>query len=481
MAAEVHFLLNGEARALRGPPPNQTVLEYLRTVEHVTGTKEGCAEGDCGACTVVLGELVGAHVRYRAINSCIALVGQLDGKLLLTVEGLADPDGTLHPVQQALVELHGSQCGFCTPGFVMAMFAWHHSGEASDDETIHDMLAGNLCRCTGYRSIVEACRRVGGVANDRFTRDEATIAARLAALAGRGRVEATRDGRRLYVPRTLEELTHVLARDPEAEMVAGGTDQGLVVTKQHVKMDAVVSLGGIDELKAVTVDDDTVTFGAAVTYADALAVLDRDYPSFATLVRRIGSRQIRNLGTICGNIANASPIGDTPPPLLAIGAEVDLVGAGGRRTVDLDDFFLDYRKTARRPGEVLAAVRFRRPGPKTLFRTYKISKRYDQDISAVCGAYRLEIDNGRILSARVAYGGMAATPKRAPACEAALAGQAWSEATLERAAAALSADFTPMTDFRGTADYRARVAANLLRRLWLDAGSKTVPVEVMAL
>jgi len=481
MTAEIHFLLNGTERVIRDPEPNLTILQYLRTVEYATGTKEGCAEGDCGACTVVLGEALVDRMRYRAINACIALVGQLDGKLLLTIEGLAGPDGTLHPVQQAMVDLHGSQCGFCTPGFVMAMFAWHHSGEASDDEHIHDMLAGNLCRCTGYRPIVEACRRIGGVANDRFARDEAALAARLTAMSGRAGVVAEREGRRLYVPRTLKELTGVLAREPDAHLLAGGTDQGLVVTKQHTMMDVVVSLGGIGELKVVTVDDDTVTFGAAVTYADTLEVLDKDYPSFATLIRRIGSRQIRNVGTVCGNIANASPIGDTPPPLLAIGAEVDLVGASGLRTVKLDDFFLDYRKTARQPGEVLAAVRFRRPGPTTMFRTYKISKRYDQDISAVCGAYRLEIDNGKILSARVAYGGMAATPKRAPACEAALAGQAWNEATVERAAAALRADFTPMTDFRGTADYRARVAANLLRRLWLDADSTAVPVEVMAL
>jgi len=481
MTTEIHFLLNGDERVINNPEPNLTVLQYLRTVEHATGTKEGCAEGDCGACTVVLGESVGGRMRYRAINSCIALVGQLDGKLVLTVEGLAAPDGTLHPVQQAMVDLHGSQCGFCTPGFVMAMFAWHHSGETVDDDTIHDMLAGNLCRCTGYRPIVDACRRVGSVANDRFARDEAKIAARLEALDGRAGVVAEKDGRRLYVPRSLAELTEVLAREPGAHLLAGGTDQGLVVTKQHTMMDVVVALGGIAELKAVTVDADTITFGAAVTYADTLEVLDREYPSFATLVRRIGSRQIRNVGTVCGNVANASPIGDTPPPLLALGAEVDLVGGEGLRTVALDDFFLDYRKTACRDGEVLAAVRFRRPGPSILFRTYKVSKRYDQDISAVCGAYCLEIVDGAIASARVAYGGMAATPKRAPACEAALTGRPWSEATVNRAAAALAGDFTPMTDFRGSADYRARIAANLLRRLWLDAGDRSQPVEVMAL
>jgi len=481
MTAEIHFLLNGAERVIGNPEPNLTVLQYLRTEEHATGTKEGCAEGDCGACTVVLGESVDGRMRYRAINSCIALVGQLDGKLVLTVEGLAEPDGTLHPVQQALVELHGSQCGFCTPGFVMAMFAWHHSGEAVDEETIHDMLAGNLCRCTGYRPIVDACSRVGSVANDCFTRDEAKIAARLDALGGRAGVVAESDGRRLYVPRTLTELADILAREPGGHLLAGGTDQGLVVTKQHTMMDVVVSLGGIAELKAITVDDDTIRFGAAVTYTDTLEILDRDYPSFATLVRRIGSRQIRNVGTVCGNVANASPIGDTPPPLLALGAEVDLVGGEGLRTVALDDFFLDYRKTACRTGEILAAVRFRRPGPSTLFRTYKVSKRYDQDISAVCGAYCLEIEDGTIVSARVAYGGMAATPKRAPACEAALQGQPWSEATVNRAAAALAGDFTPMTDFRGSASYRARIAANLLRRLWLDAGDRTQPVEVMAL
>jgi len=481
MASEIVFLLNGERRALADPSPNLTVLQYLREVEFATGTKEGCAEGDCGACSVVVGEVVNDRMRYRAVNACIAFIAQLHGKLVLTVEGLADADGTLHPVQQALVEHHGSQCGYCTPGFVMAMFAYHHSGEPAGDEGIHDMLAGNLCRCTGYRPIVDACRAVGTQAKDRFARDEAGLVAVLRDIASADDVQVEQDGRRLFVPKSVDSLTRLLATEPEARLLSGGTDLGLVVTKQHRKIETVVSLAEIDALKEVRVDEDSVELGAAVTYADVLPLLDEMYPSFATLVRRLGSRQIRNFGTVCGNIANASPIGDTPPALIVLGAELDLQSSKGARTLPLEKFFLDYRKTALKPGEFLSAVRFPRPREGSLFRTYKISKRYDQDISTVCGAYRLDIENGIVSAARVAYGGMAATPKRAPACEAALTGQPWNDATARAAGAALSSDFAPMTDFRGTADYRARVAANLLQRLWLETSSQTAPLEVMAL
>lgn len=486
MTAAIEFLLNGETRRVDSPSPTLTVLDYLRLDAGARGTKEGCAEGDCGACTVALGELDGAGgLRWRAVNACIALIGQLDGKAVLTVEGLSgDPRGADHPVQQAMIGHHASQCGFCTPGFVMAMFAFHHSGEEANDDTIHDALAGNLCRCTGYRPIVDAMAQAGGRPRDRFVALEARIAAGLKALARADGVALERDGRRYFAPRDADALADVLAAHPRAHVLAGGTDLGLEITKKNRKLDTVVWLGACEDLKTVEITPETIRIGAGVTYTDALPAIEADYPSFATLIRRIGSRQIRNHGTVCGNLANASPIGDTPPALIALDARVILRKGGVTRELALEDFFLDYRKTALAPGEFIAAVTLPRPKPGGFFRTYKISKRYDQDISAVCGAYRLSVDPaGIVRAARVAYGGMAATPRRARSVEDILIGQPWTAATAEAGAREAERAFSPMTDFRASAAYRVRVAGNLVKRLHLDTvGDADAPVlEVVGL
>ena len=480
-SSEIRFLLNGAERRASDFPPHLTILEYLRTVEHACGTKEGCAEGDCGACTVAIGEPVNGRMRYRAINSCVAFLGQIDGKKVLTVEGLANANGTLHPVQQALVETHGSQCGFCTPGFVMTMFAFHHGQEPLDDDTAHDVLAGNLCRCTGYRPILDAMRQ----ANDQTDRGgkarDSTAVAQLEALRTLSAVEVTNGNRHFFVPRTEDELANLLARNPSAHMLAGGTDLGLLVTKDNRKPARIILISEIPELREVRTRPDEIIIGAAATYSDVLPNVEPAYPSFGTLIRRFGSRQIRNLGTFGGNIATASPIGDTPPVLIALDAKVEIRAATGIREVEAKDFFVAYRETALRPGEFVRAIRLPLLKPNELFRTYKLSRRYDQDISAVCGAFKIVRDGEVITEARIAYGGMAATPRRAPAAEAVLVGRKWDQSASAAAAAALANDYQPITDFRGSANYRLTAAANLIRRFQLDTADDRQLTDVYAL
>ncbi|HEY0832430.1 MAG TPA: xanthine dehydrogenase small subunit [Azospirillum sp.] len=478
MSGSVRFVLGGRVVEARAVEPTTTVLQWLRANGR-PGSKEGCAEGDCGACTVVLGELETAadgtpRVRYRAVNACILFLPMIDGKLLLTVEDIAadtaDEDGGLHPVQRALVEEHGSQCGFCTPGFVMALFALVHSGADLDDGAIHDGVAGNLCRCTGYRPILDAARRLRaeGVA-DRFTRAEAGIVALLTSIRREAPLALSAGGQAFQAPRTLDELVAALARHPEATLVSGGTDVGLWVTKQHKALPAIIHLGAVEEMRTVVEGDGHLDVGAAVTYADLLPVLERRLPSFAALVRRIGAAQVRNLGTLGGNIANGSPIGDSMPALLALGAVLVLNRAGQRREVPLNAFYHGYRQTELKVGEFVERIRIPLPAPGQVFATWKVSKRRDQDISAVCAAFLLTLDGGTVTDFRAGYGGMAAVPARAGGLENALLGEPWTIGTVTAAAAALERDFQPIGDFRASARYRALVARNLLLRFFLHS------------
>ena len=464
----IRFLLNGEPCEIRLVPPATTVLDWLRGARGLTGTKEGCAEGDCGACTVVLGIPEGGAMRYEAANSCLMAVPQLAGKALITVEGLAN--GGLHPLQRAMVEADASQCGFCTPGIVMALYAFLESGGEPEPEAIHDALAGNLCRCTGYRPIVDAARKAG--------RAPVEISATEVPEAG----AEYRAGRQaFFAPRTLDELVALRAAHPDAPLLAGGTDLGLLFSKERRAFPAVLSVARVEELGRIERRDDEIEIGAAVTYTQALPLLDAEYPGMGELIRRIGSPQIRNLGTVGGNIGNASPIGDTPPWLIAMDATLMLRGPGGGREMPVEDFFLGYRSTDLRPDEVIESVRVPRLSPGRIFRIYKVSKRYDQDISAVIGAYRLTIEDGRVSDARIAYGGMAATPSRARAAERALVGRPWDEAAVAAAQRAIAEDFQPIDDFRASAAYRATVAANLLERLHLETLGGTAPTGVFAL
>jgi xanthine dehydrogenase small subunit len=477
----VRFLLGDERRELSAIDPNTTVLNYLRRVERRVGTKEGCGEGDCGACTVVLGELDGDRLVYRTVNSCIQFVGALDGKQLLTVEDLAAPDGTLHPCQQALVDCHGSQCGFCTPGFAMSLFALYQEPGMPDRNRIDDALAGNLCRCTGYGPIAGAAKAMKSSGQpDRFARKARETVAALRALDD-GRMAALEaDGGRYFAPRSVDALARLLLEHPGATVLAGGTDVGLWVTKQLRQLGPIVSLGEVAELKRIAVNDRWIEIGAAVTYSEAMATIGTHYPDMADMLRRLGSEQIRNAGTIGGNIANGSPIGDSPPPLIALGSRLVLRRGERHRELPLEDFFLDYGKQDRQPGEFVVAVKVPVAVPDRILRCYKISKRFDQDITASLGAFALTLAGGEVEDIRICFGGMAPVPKRARSTEEALKGKAWNRENVEAACWVMSEDYTPISDMRASARYRLRVAQNLLRKFFIETTEPAARTRIMA-
>ncbi len=482
MAEAVRFLLGHEPRELRSLDPNLTVLNWLREVERRTGTKEGCAEGDCGACTVVLGELEGDRIRYRAVNACILFAPQLDGRQLITVEHLRGPDGSLHPVQRAMVECHGSQCGFCTPGFVLSLFALYHEESAPTRQRILDVLAGNLCRCTGYRPIVAAARRMYELGEgDQFGAREPETIGRLKAFRGDGRLAFAHGGKRYFAPRRIDELAPLCEQFPDACLLAGGTDVGLWVTKQHRDLETLIYVGEVEELRRIEATASHLEIGAAVTYTDATAAIGARWPDFGELIRRLGSVQIRNSGTIGGNVANGSPIGDSMPALIALGAELVLRRGSARRMMPLEDFYLDYRKTALEPGEFVELIRVPLPQGEWQFRCYKISKRFDQDISALLGAFNVRLAKGRVADVRIAYGGMAAIPKRATQCEQALRDRPWTEATVIGGREALAREFAPISDMRASAAYRLLAAQNLLTKFQVETSAPAVPARVLAL
>lgn len=474
MGRPIRFLLDGEVRDLSDIDPTLTVLNLLRYHLRRTGTKEGCAEGDCGACTVVLGELEAGRVRFRAVNACILFAPMLDGRALFTVESLGR-EGALHPVQQAMVDLHGSQCGFCTPGFVMSLYAVQREGGPTDTASLKDALAGNLCRCTGYGPILAAGQAMGEA-------PEVDITAALTAIQPTEGLALEHKDRRFFAPRSADELAAVLEANADATVLAGGTDVGLWVTKQQRVLPTVVSLNDCADLKAIEELGDAVRVGAGVRYADAHPALAKLHPEFGELLRRLGGLQVRNLGTVCGNLANGSPIGDMPPALIAAGATLVLRKGSARREMPLEDYFLAYGKQDRQPGEFVEAVVVPKLSDGRIFKIAKLSKRFDQDISAVCMGLSVGVEAGRVTDARIAFGGMAATPKRAAACEAALTGQPWTYATVEAAAAALAQDFTPITDMRASAAYRLEAAQNMVRRAFLESGgaARVLDAEAVA-
>ena len=455
----IHFLLDGEVIEVDEPDPTATLLDHLRYTLRRTGTKEGCAEGDCGACTVLLGELDGDAVIWRAVNACILFLPMVDGKALKTVESLSR-NGKLHPVQQAMADGHGSQCGFCTPGFVMSLYGRSIGALGTEGTPVRDVIAGNLCRCTGYGPILEA-----GEANPPQATDDGETVSLLRTIA------PAREGRGWFAPRSADELAELLIAHPEARIVAGATDVGLWVTKGLRELGTIIFIGDVADLRRIEDGPDALTIGAGVRYSEAKDALARLHPDLGELVRRIGGLQVRNAGTIGGNIANGSPIGDMPPALIALGAELVLRRGGERRTMALETFFLSYGRQDRQPGEFVESVRMPHPSAHMLIRIVKLSKRFDSDISGVCGAFALRIEDGIVREARIAFGGMAGIPGRAPRCEAALTGRAWTEETIEAAARALAEDYDPIDDLRGSAAYRRTVAANLLRRLRLEPES----------
>ncbi|WP_299836540.1 xanthine dehydrogenase small subunit [uncultured Jannaschia sp.] len=445
---EIDFRLNGEDVTATTGDPTATLLDWLRNEASLPGTKEGCNEGDCGACSVIV---TGADGVPRALNACILFLPQLAGRAVRTVEGLTGPDGTMHPVQRAMIDRHGSQCGFCTPGFVTTMAAAHARGDTDHA----DQIAGNLCRCTGYVPILRAAQDLEGEPVPDHMRDTAPAPAIRSA--------------RTFHPQSADELAEWYVDHPDATLVAGATDVGLWVTKQFRALDGIAFLAGCDDLRGVAVTDDAIEIGAMTDIETLRAAVASYHPSFAELLRRYGSVQVRNAATLGGNIANGSPIGDSPPPLIALGAELHLRRGDVRRSMPLENFYLDYGKQDRQPGEFVERVTVPRQADSLV--CHKLSKRFDQDISAVCGAFNLPDEDGVLCGVRIAFGGMAGIPKRATAAEAALEGQMLSAETLAAAANALAEDFTPLSDMRASAGYRLQAAQGMLRRLATDAPS----------
>ncbi|MFH1794494.1 MAG: xanthine dehydrogenase small subunit [Pseudomonadota bacterium] len=477
----IRFLLNDETVELSDVRPDETVLDWLRLRRSLRGTKEGCAEGDCGACTVLVGRLGGEGLVYESVNACIRFLGSLDGCHIVTVEHLKGQNGRLHPVQQAMVDYHGSQCGFCTPGFVMSLYGLWMREPWPSEAAIEKALQGNLCRCTGYDSIVKAAKAIsdyGVAADSELAAERARVTEALAEMRDGSRVDIGSGKGRLVIPVSAEDLAEVLDAEPGARIVAGATDVGLWVTKFMRDIAPVVFIGHLDELKLIGEADGVLTIGAGVTYTEAREALAARIPAFGPLIDRIGGEQVRNMGTIGGNIANGSPIGDMPPPLIALGATLTLRKGEARRTIPLEEFFIAYGRQDRQAGEFVEAVHVPVPKAGAHFGVHKVTKRRDEDITAALGAFHVEVEVGRVTSARIAYGGMAATPKRASAVEAALVGKDWSVASVEAAMDEYPKDFTPLSDMRASADYRMIVAKNLLLRFYFETTGTKKPITV---
>ncbi|SFR41631.1 xanthine dehydrogenase small subunit [Litoreibacter janthinus] len=444
------FLLNGET-VEADVGPTETLLDFLRERRGLTGTKEGCNEGDCGACSVIV---TGDDGVARAMNACILFMPQLSGRAVRTVEGVAGPNGDLHPVQRAMVDLHGSQCGFCTPGFITTMAAAHSNG-ATDHE---DQLAGNLCRCTGYAPIIRAAEAASSEPVPDWM-DESAIDAEPP----------------FPMPKTSDELAAWYQDNPDATLIGGATDVGLWVTKRLQNLDKVAFTGRCADLQQIEETEDGLRIGAACTITQVLEAVKPLYPSFAEMLRRYGSTQVRNAATIGGNIANGSPIGDSPPALIALGARLHLRKGDLRRDMALEDFFIEYGKQDRQAGEFIEFVTI--PKQRDTVKCYKLSKRFDQDISAVCGCFNIVVAGGSVARARIAFGGMAGIPKRATHVEDALIGKAWSEDNMEAALDGFAKDYAPMSDMRASADYRMQTAKNMLRRVYVE--SLGIPASVL--
>jgi xanthine dehydrogenase small subunit len=474
---QVRFILDGELIELESVEPTRTVLQFLREDLRRVGSKEGCAEGDCGACTVVIAELADDELEMRAVNACIQFLPTLDGKALFTVESLKQDDGSLHPVQQSLVDYHGSQCGFCTPGFVMSMFALYKNNASPDRAEIDDALSGNLCRCTGYRPIVDACVHMHDYPAPQ--NDDYSLVEQLRGLQRERGISLELEAAHYYAPASIDELATLYQQNPQARILAGGTDVGLWVTKQLRELATVIYLGNVAELKKIKVKDENIEIGAAVTLNDAFVELSVSYPEFSEMFRRFASLPVRNAGTLVGNIANSSPIGDSMPALIVVNTRVRLRLGDSRREMALEDLYLDYMKNALQPGEFIEAIEIPGRDHSLVLRCYKLSKRFDQDISAVCAAFALRLEGDSVAEIRIALGGMAAIPKRAALTEASLMGKAWDEASVTAAMQILSDDFAPMSDMRASASYRTRATANLLYRFYLETRPQQ-PLEAAA-
>jgi len=473
MRNSIRFLRRGRLVELRDIDPTMVLLDYLREVERARGTKEGCGEGDCGACTIALGRLRDGELVYEPVNACIQLLGMVDGTEVVTVEDLVEDGGKLHPVQAALADHNGSQCGFCTPGFVMSLFTLYHATEKPVlRDQVNDWIAGNLCRCTGYRPIIDAAiDACADPRRDKFHENTQDTVSLLAFLADDDDVFIGSDERFFSAPASLDSLAKLYEAHPNATIVAGATDVGLWVTKQLRELPKIIHVGRVRGFDRIEDTGYELLIGGGATYAQAEPWLAAVDPDLGELIRRLGSKQVRAAGTVAGNVANGSPIGDTPPALIALEAKIELRKGESVRDLPVEQFFIDYGKQDREPGELVTGLAIPKLNDNQIFRCYKVSKRFDQDISSVMGAFRFTVDDaGHLTEARLAFGGMAATPRRASAAEAALAGaqlrdsRAWAKAF-----AALRTDFEPISDHRASARYRTETAHALLGKALIES------------
>ncbi len=467
----IRFLLNDHVVDLDTVAASDTLLDFLRLQQRLCGSKEGCAEGDCGACTVLVGRLADGDLKYETVNSCIRFVGSLDACHVVTVEHLRGCDGALHPVQQAMVDMHGSQCGFCTPGIVMSLYALWMANARPSNADIETALQGNLCRCTGYEAIIRAALAAGsagGQDRDVLISERDTVVAALQGLTDGSRVAMGHGDDRFFVPASVDDLADIRLENPTSVIVAGATDVGLWVNKHMRSIGPAVFISHLDELHRIEETETGVTIGACVTYTEFQDAVATHFPQIAGYWNRIGGEQVRNMGTVGGNVANGSPIGDTPPVLIALGASLTLRNGTQQRTVPVENFFIDYGEQDREVGDFVEALHIPFPGEDYSFAAYKVSKRRDEDISSVAAAFRVRIADGKVADAVIAYGGMAATPKRATAVEGLLTGKAWTAQTITDAQAGFAEDFSPIGDWRASAEYRALVARKLLARFHLE-------------
>ena len=459
----IKFVHGDQIIEVKNPDPNETLLNYIRTNLKKTGTKEGCAEGGCGACTIVLGELKNNNVNYSAVNSCITFLPTIAGKQLILVEDLISKDNSLHPVQKAMVNYHGSQCGFCTPGFVMSLFSMFKNHSRFNDNIIKDSIAGNLCRCTGYQPIIKAAKSLNNKNKiDHFTKNKESVITLLKKINNET-IAIYKKDKKYFAPRYVQELKKILKENINSHLLSGGTDLSLLVTKERKDINSIVYMNSIDELNYIKNNNKYIEVGASTPLIELESYIKKYYPDFTKILKRYGSPQIRNVATVAGNIATASPIGDCLPLLLSLNAKVVLQDFKKTKIFFLDDFFISYRKTKLKKEQFIHSIRIPLPKDNT-FKAYKVSKRFDDDISSVCVAFNLEIVRNKVRSVRIAYGGMAAIPKRAIYCEKILSNSLVTDEIIDKAKKALEKDFKPISDMRASRLYRMEVAKNLLEK-----------------
>ena len=467
----IKFVHQDQIIKIKNPEPNETLLNYIRTKLKKTGTKEGCAEGGCGACTIVLGELKNNKINYTSINSCITFLPTLHGKQLILVEDLVSKNNSLHPVQEAMVNYHGSQCGFCTPGFVMSLFSMFKNHKSYETELIKDFISGNLCRCTGYRPIIDAAKSLNKVEQkDKFSKNKSKVI-KLLKKINPNNIFINSEGKKFFSPKTIKDLKSIIKKNSNLNFLAGGTDLSLKVTKERKEISCIVNLKQIRELDFIRINQNYIEVGAVTSLIKFENEIKKYYPDFYTVLKRYGSIQIRNVGTIGGNIATASPIGDTLPILLSLNAEVVIEGFTKRKLIPINKFFIGYRKTKLKKNEFIRSIKiplFK----KNIFKAFKISKRFDDDISSICGSFNFEINNNKIKQVFIAYGGMAEVPKRAKACEEILKGKPLKIDTFIKAKDYLEKDFEPIGDMRASKEYRLEVAKNLLIKCFIEINTK---------